>query len=86
MKLPKLITNSKYEELLEIIEQQSDNMDKIITYVENFKTVIDGLLLNDAQHSQIESNLTRIINEIRNPVKTPTSMKAENEDTKKSYL
>lgn len=86
LKLPKILTHSEYNILLDTIEDTLDNMDKVITHVENLKVVIDGLILNDAQHSQIESNLTRIITELRNPASKVQATKEENNDTKRSYI
>lgn len=59
--------------------------EQMTSILQNLLTVIDGLVLADSQHSQVEYNLTKMVMQKAEDSKKNLNIPADNQDTDRSY-
>lgn len=78
------VSKNKVDLLITAIEELNTSNKLLKSMIVDISVIIDGLRLNDAQHCQIETNLTKIIT-----AKAQTKKiipQKENKDTSRSYM
>lgn len=77
------VSREEYDKLYTLLGKLQEQNDLIQSILGDIAVIIEGLKLSDSQHSQIESNLIKIV-----MAKKPQKIlsKADNKDTNRSYM